>query len=220
MILRQLERVSRTTGIDRLIVATSTDPSDDRLAEICTQEGIACFRGQLDDVLDRFYQAALPYRPDHVIRLTADCPLADPALIDRLVDFFLERGDDYASNCLEPTYPDGLDAEIFRFSCLEQAWQEASLTSHREHVTPFMYQNPGRFRIGCLKNDSDLSSLRWTVDEPSDFELIRRIYECLYPQNPCFTTQDILALLDRAPELTAINAGITRNEGFLKSLSG
>lgn len=218
MILRQIERLKRIEQLDLLILATSNDPSDDRLAEICASEDIECFRGNLDDVLDRFYLAALPYRPDYVVRLTGDCPLADPEIIDRLITFFLEGGYDYSSNSLEPTFPDGLDAEIFRFSCLEEAWQEAALPSQREHVTPFIHQQPARFRIGCMKSDVDLSGLRWTVDEPVDFELVTRIYEALYQQNPNFLTSDIIKFLEQNPESCTINATITRNEGYVKSL--
>lgn len=218
MILRQLERLRRVRQIDKLVLATSNDPSDDPLAALCTKESIECFRGSLDDVLDRFYQAARAHQPDYVVRLTGDCPLADPEIIDDLISYFLDMGGDYASNCLEPTFPDGLDAEIVRFSCLETAWKEATLPSQREHVTPFIHQQPGRFRIGCTKSNTDLSELRWTVDEPVDFELVTRIYEALYPQNPDFSTSDILTLLELNPRLRSMNVGIMRNEGYRNSL--
>jgi spore coat polysaccharide biosynthesis protein SpsF len=218
MILRQIERLKRIRLIDRLILATSDDPSDDPLTELCAQEGTECFRGNLEDVLDRFYQAALPYSPEYVVRLTGDCPLTDPEIVDQLISLFLEQNVDYASNCLEPTYPDGLDAEIFRFSCLENAWKEATLPSQREHVTPFIYRQPDRFRIGCMKSHVNLSGLRWTVDEPIDFELVTHIYEALYPRNPNFTTSDIVKLMGQNEELWNINTGIARNEGYLKSL--
>lgn len=218
MILRQIERLKRIVQIDRLVLATSNDPSDDRLAEVCAAENIECFRGDLDDVLDRFYKAAQQYRPEYIVRLTGDCPLADPEVIDNLITYFLAGAYDYSSNSLEPTFPDGLDAEIFRFSCLEEAWKEAVLPSQREHVTPFIYQQPDRFRIGCMLNNIDLSGLRWTVDEPADYDLVARIYEVLYPQNPHFLSSDILQLLKREPELCSINVAITRNEGYVKSL--
>lgn len=218
MIALQIERLKRIRQIDRLVLATSSDPVDERLAEISTQEGIDCYKGSLDDVLDRFYQAALPYKPDYVVRLTGDCPLVDPGVIDDLIRFFLEGGYDYCSNCLEPTFPDGLDAEVFRFDCLERAWHEALLPSQREHVTPFIHQNPDRFSLGCMKHGRDLSGLRWTVDEPDDFDLVTRIYEALYPDNPDFTMHDILRLLDEHPALQQINSAITRNEGYGLSL--
>jgi len=218
MILRQIERLKRIKQLDKLILATSTDPSDDRLAEVCVRDGIECFRGNLDDVLDRFYQAALQYRPDYIVRLTGDCPLADPELIDEVISFTLKGSYDYGCNCLEPTYPDGLDVEMFRFSCLETAWKEATLPSQRQHVTPFIIQQTDRFRIACMKNDIDLSSLRWTVDELADFDLITLIYEALYSGIPEFVTVDILNLLKERPYLQKLNSAINRNEGYAASL--
>lgn len=219
MLTRQIERVRRARLIDTLIVATSTDPSDDAIEALCRGAGIACHRGALQDVLDRYYQAAKPYQPDHIVRLTGDCPLADPEVIDRLIRFYLDGGYDHASNGGEPTtFPDGLDVEAFRFSALEAAWREARLPSEREHVTPFIYNHPERFRLGSYRNDVDLSHLRWTVDEPADFDLVKIVYEALYPAKPDFGTADILALLDARPELGAMNTHHARNEGYAKSL--
>ena len=217
MLLRQVERVRRATRVGRLMVATSIDPSDDPIEKLCRGNGVSVFRGSLDDVLDRFYRAAMPLAPDHVVRLTGDCPLADPELIDRVISFCLEGGFDYASNVVDPTFPDGLDVEVFRFSCLEQAWKEAGLPSQREHVTLFIHQQPGRFRIGSFRGEVDLSGLRWTVDGPEDFELVTEIYAALYPGNKEFTTRDVLDLLGRRPELATLNAHCGRNEGLRKS---
>jgi spore coat polysaccharide biosynthesis protein SpsF len=218
MLLRQIERLKKSQKIDQLLVATSTEPSDDPIEKLCEEQGIACYRGSLNDVLDRFYQAARGFNPKHVVRLTADCPLTDARLIDDVIGFYLDGGFDYASNAIQATYPDGLDMEVFRFSCLEQAWREARLSSQREHVTPFIHQQPLRFKIGHYKNSSDLSHLRWTVDEPKDFELVTMIYETLYPRNSDFSTQDILELLDQRPELVHWNTSHQRNEGYQKSL--
>ncbi|KKM12354.1 spore coat protein [Clostridiales bacterium PH28_bin88] len=218
MLIRQIERVQRAKLIEKLVVATSDDVSDDPIERLCRENGITCFKGKLDDVLERFYQAAKPRHPGHIVRLTGDCPLADPYLIDQAIDFHMQGNYDYTSNTLEPTYPDGLDVEVFRFSCLEQAWQEAQLPSQREHVTPFLYRQPGRFKIGSYKNNVDLSHLRWTVDEPLDLKLVTKVYEALYPSNPNFATSDILAFLDENPELKVINTHFLRNEGFQKSL--
>jgi glutamate-1-semialdehyde aminotransferase/spore coat polysaccharide biosynthesis protein SpsF (cytidylyltransferase family) len=217
MLLRQIERVGRSKKIDRLLLATSLDASDDPIEALCRQNKIDCFRGNLEDVLDRFYQASLPLRPDHVVRLTGDCPLADPELIDRMIRFHLEGGFDYTSNH-PPTFPDGLDVEVFRASCLTEAWQEAKLPSEREHVTPFIVGNPERYRLGSLKNDQDLSGLRWTVDEKEDFALVSHIYEELYPRNKNFSMTDVLNLLERRPELKNMNTKYQRNEGYKKSL--
>ena len=218
MLVRQLERLDRCRTIDRLLVATSTDGSDDTLAVACEHRGVACFRGHLLDVLDRFVHAARPYRPEIVVRLTGDCPLADPIMIDDVIGFF-ESGDyDYVSNFVPPTFPDGLDVEVMRFAALEDAAREASLPSHREHVTPFLRAHPERYRLGNLAGPVDLSHLRWTVDEPEDVEFVRGVYERLYPAKPDFTTQDILELLDREQALLAINSTFSRNEGLRKAL--
>jgi spore coat polysaccharide biosynthesis protein SpsF len=219
MLLHQIDRIRRARSLDALVVATSTDPSDDAVEALCTANGILCFRGSLDDVLDRFYQAARPFNPQHVVRMTGDCPVIDPAIIDRVVAFYLAGDFDHAGNGVEPLFPDGLDVEILRFSILEYAWRHATLPSHREHVTLFVHKQPDRFRVGSYKNTVDLSHLRWTVDEPADLDLITAIYEALYPENPAFTTDDILALLERRPELAALNRGIERNEGLKRSLA-
>lgn len=214
MLARQIERLRRVRKIDRLIVATSSDARDAGLAELCADADIACFRGSLDDVLDRFYQAAVHYQAYHVVRLTGDCPLCDPELIDQLIDLFLDGRHDYASTALVPTYPDGLDAEIMTMDALGQAWREARSPSDREHVTPFIHTRPERFKLASLIAETDLSDLRWTVDEPEDFEMVSRVYEALYPGNPEFSTADILGFLEDNPEIAALNAKFERNEGL------
>ena len=217
MLSLQLERIKHSKRIEELIVATSTEDSDNKIESLCKSMEIPCFRGSLNDGLDRFDQAALPYKPENIVRLTGDCPLIDPLIIDNVIDLCIRGEFDYVSNALEPTFPDGLDVEAFKFSALETAWKEAFLPSHREHVTPFIYQNPERFRIDNYRNNIDLSYLRWTVDLPQDFELVRQIYEALYRQNPKFTTQDILTFLHNNPSLLQINKSILRNEGLKKS---
>ena len=217
MLARQCERLGRANRLDRLVVATSEDPSDDRIASLCAALGVGCHRGSLEDVLDRFYQAARSHAPEHVVRLTGDCPLVDPTLVDEVIGVHLRDGNDYTSNVLDRTYPDGLDVEVLRMEVLETAWREARLPSEREHVTPFVNQHPERFSQGYVKQARDLSALRWSVDEPADFELITRIYERLYPQNPSFATADILALLASEPEWQSLNADIPINEGLEKS---
>jgi spore coat polysaccharide biosynthesis protein SpsF len=218
MVARQIERVLRSRRIDRLIVATSTAASDDPLAELCRERRIDCFRGDLDDVLDRVYRAAEAHQPKHVVRLTADCPLADPAVIDALIAFCLDGAFDYASNALEPTFPDGLDAEIMTFAALREAWTNARLPSQREHVTPYIYQHADRFRIGSFKREPDLSALRWTVDERVDYELVSAVYDALYPANPAFSSEDVLRLLQARPELGTLNTQLARNAGYRASL--
>lgn len=219
MLAREIERILQAESIDRLIVATSANQEDDAIEELCSSVGIDCYRGSLEDVLDRFYQAAKKYNPEHVIRLTGDCPLIDPQVIDQLIKFHISGDYDYTSNALEPTYPDGLDVEAIRFSALEHAWRGSQLQSAREHVTLYLYQNPQLFKIGILKNSVDLSYLRWTVDELQDFELVSQIYESLYPLNPQFATQDILQYLDQHTDLKTKNTVLERNEGLKKSLN-
>lgn len=219
MLALHLERLGRCTSFDWLNVATSTDPSDDTLANLCKFQGVDCFRGSLNDVLDRFVCAARPYAPDVIVRLTGDCPLADPSLIDDIVMRFVESDLDYLSNCVPATFPDGLDVEVMRFRDIEIAAREAVLPSHREHVTPFIRKQPERFRVGNYSSEIDRSFMRWTVDEPEDFEFVRRIYERLYPANPAFTTDDVLALLALEPDLSEINNRYERNEGSKKSLA-
>lgn len=214
MLAHQIERVLRSQRIDKLVVATSTEAEDAAVEKIAVAEGVSCYRGSLDDVLDRFYQAAAPLRPGHVVRLTGDCPLADWQVIDRVIDFTIAGGYDYASNTIEPTWPDGLDVEVMTFDALAAAWREGEGPLNREHVTPFIYRSPGRFRLGNCRNGEDLSGLRWTVDEPADFAFVTSVYDALHSRNPAFLTADILAYLAANPDVVALNASIERNEGF------
>ena len=214
----QIERVQRSKNINRLIIASTTDISDDAIETLCDSLNISCFRGSHKNVLDRFFQAALRYQPNHIVRLTGDCPLTDPEIIDRCIEFYLEGDFDYVSNTIEHSFPDGLDVEIFKFSALANAWQNAKLPSEKEHVTPYIHQNTTQFKIGSYKQKQNLSSCRWTVDEYDDFNFVTQIYENLYPCNPQFKTKDILKLISEKPELTSINEMFVRNEGYTKSL--
>lgn len=219
MLSRQIERLRRSRRIGKLMVATSLSPDDDALESLCRDLGIPCRRGPLDDVLERFRSAADGSGADWIVRLTGDCPLADWEVIDQVISFGIEGGYDYASNTLQPSWPDGLDVELMRASSLETAAREAQLPSQREHVTSFLYTHPDRFRLGNLSHQPDLSALRWTVDEPEDLAFVRRVYEELYRADPAFTTADILALLAAHPEIVGLNQGRLRNEGYLKSLA-
>lgn len=219
MILRQIERLRRARRIERLVLATSTDRSDDSLAEMVAEHGITVSRGPLDDVLGRFVLAAAADGPGWVVRLTGDCPLADPDVIDRVIAETVATGADYGSNTLKPTYPDGLDVEVVRHAVLRQIDREPRTAAEREHVTLAIHRHPERFRLHSVETVPDLSCLRWTVDNPEDFALVERIYGTLYPANPAFTTADILALLRREPDLATINGALRRNEGLAKSLA-
>lgn len=218
MIERQIERVRRAKAVDSLIVATTIDPSDDPLAELCGRIGVACYRGEMDDVLSRFIGAARYAEGDWLVRLTGDCPLSDPTVIDRIVEEACASDSDYVSNALVPTFPDGLDVEVIRRSALERANVEARLASEREHVTPYIYKHPEIFRISEVRHTDDLSNRRWTVDEAQDLEFVRAVYARLYPNDPAFSTEDILALLEHEPDLALVNSKFGRNEGYVKSL--
>jgi len=216
MLIRQIERINKSTEIDCLVVATSSDVTDDPLVSMCSEYGIKCARGSLNNVLERFVAAARPFHPDIIVRFTGDCPLIDPVLTDLIIRNFLENDFDYISNCRPPTYPDGL--EVMRFSCLEEADREAFLPSHREHVTIFIHSQPERFRLANFMDTVDRSNMRWTVDHLEDFEFVNKVYEALYPSKPNFTTQDILELIDRNPKLKLLNNHFKRGEGGRKSL--
>jgi spore coat polysaccharide biosynthesis protein SpsF len=218
LLQHQIERVKRARGIDALVVATSTDASDDALQALCDSLGVACHRGSLEDVLDRFVGAARPFAPAFVVRLTGDCPLTDPQVIDRVIAAAQEPGVDYASNALHPTFPDGLDVECMRFEVLVQAALEAKKPSEREHVTPFIHTQPQRFGLRDVKNDVDLSALRWTVDEPADFVFVSQVFEHLYPSRPSFGMDDVLAFERAHPEIARLNRALERNAGYAKSL--
>lgn len=205
MIARQIERLRRSRRLQRLVVATSDHSSDDVLASACQAIGVEVFRGSLDDVLDRFHGAVAAFGPaTTVVRMTADCPLTDWALIDRVIATHLETGVDYTSNTPPVrTFPHGLDVEVMRASALETAWREAKDPYEREHVTPYIYRHPERFALGYVSDAPSLAHLRWTVDLPADLAFVRQVYEALYPRNPAFTSADIVGLARNSSEAAA-----------------
>ncbi|KNZ42658.1 cytidylyltransferase domain-containing protein [Acetobacterium bakii] len=214
-------RVQKSKKIDNVIIATTDKKVDDAVFEFCVKEKINCYRGSEDDVLDRFYRCCKPLdlsKKDIIVRITADCPLIDPVIIDEVIAFFEENQYDYVSNGIEPTYPDGLDVEVFSFYALKKSWEAAKLLSEREHVTPYIINNEKLFKIGSYKNNTDLSHFRWTLDEIEDYQLIGEIYKNLYSEDKMFTTQDILSFLNDKPQLKMINSKYARNEGYLKSI--
>jgi glutamate-1-semialdehyde aminotransferase/spore coat polysaccharide biosynthesis protein SpsF (cytidylyltransferase family) len=221
MLEHQLQRLSHIATPHQLIVATSEQADDDAIAALCQRLNVDCYRGSLDDVLGRYYHAALSVNSHnkikHIIRLTGDCPLIDANIIDDVIALYLSNPVDYCSNCAPATLPDGLDVEIFSLAALKIAHQQATKPSEREHVTPFIRNTPQLFTQINYAYTTDLSHLRWTVDEPKDFELITKIYQALYPENPTFDLADILSLIEKNPLLTQINQHIKRNEGLIKS---
>jgi spore coat polysaccharide biosynthesis protein SpsF len=218
MLLRQIERIRRSRLIDNLVVATSLDSSDDQLTKILARANVATYRGSLDDVLGRFVGAIQGFEPQHVVRLTGDCPLADPDVIDAVIAQHLVGRADLTCNTAPPTFPDGLDVEVVRAEVLRAAAGEAALLLEREHVTQFFYRRPERFRIVNYVLAEDLSHLRWTVDEPEDLIFVRAVYDAFFPKQPQFSFRDVLALLKQRPELEAINANYERNEGLQQSV--
>lgn len=216
MLIRVVDRVKQAKFIGTVAVITSIHESDDAIERCCKDNGILCFRGNLDDVIDRYYQAALYFQAEVIVRITADCPLLDPGIVDQIVDVFHGGYCDYASNTLECTYPDGLDTEVFSFSTLEKTWREAALKSEREHVTAYMYKRPETFRLSSVKHEANLSAHRWTVDTPEDLVFVRAVYD--HFKSKTFGMGEILIFLKEHPEIADINAGQIRNEGYLKSL--
>ena len=214
-----LERVRRARQLQKIVVATTTSPRDDRLVDLCKHLGYEYFRGNEVDVLDRYYRTALAFgSAEVVVRLTADCPLHDPVVIDKFVSCFLDSQVDYVSDANPPTFPDGLDTEVFSFSVLEKVWKEARLKSEREHVTPYIRKHADMFKIATVECEKDLSGHRWTLDEKEDYEFIKHIYKNLYKKNQVFGMEEILGFLAKHPEFEAINKHISRNEGYQKSL--
>ena len=200
-------------------MATTTEPIDAALIKLAQDYGVQSYAGSSEDVLDRYFQAAALTGADVVMRITADDPFKDPEVMDLIAEkYFADSALDYASNTLEPSYPEGLDIEIFSFAALEIAWREAQLPSEREHVTPYIWKNPEKFKLLSIKQQEKLSHLRWTIDYDRDLEFAREVYARLY-KGGIFGMKDILRLLEQEPKLAKINAGIERNAGYIKSLA-
>ena len=236
MLVRVVERTRRATSLDEVVVATTTDPSDDPLAALCAQKGYACYRGNLFDVLDRYYQAAVRFRARRIVRITADCPVMDTEVIDATVKALKEFNADFAASRFPPpwgrTYPIGLDVEVCTFEALERAWREANQPYQREHVMPYLYEDmqpegepflhpdfplthatlsawisPRGFRILRMDHDPDYGHYRWTVDTPADLEVLRRIY-ANFGNRDDFSWRNVIALYREHPELTELNADV------------
>lgn len=205
MLAHVVNRTRRVKTLDAVVVATTTQLADDVIAYLCKEQDWPCFRGSEDDVLDRYYRAASIFRADVVVRITSDCPLIEPEIIDRVVNKLLSCYPevDYVSNSLVRTFPRGLDVEVIGFSALKKAWQEDDNLAWREHVTPYIYRHPEKFKIRNVANDRDYSYMRWTVDTPEDLTFARNIYD--YFKNDTFTWIEVLRLLGKYPEWLGIN---------------
>lgn len=212
-----VERCRKASSVDFVAVATTMDSSDDDLAQFCERKGYPVYRGNLYDVLDRYYQAAKMFHADVVVRVTGDCPVIDPQEIDRLLSAFFESEADFAANRLPPpwkrTSPIGLDAEVCWFSALERAWKEAVEPFEREHVMPYLYDQDGRFKTFLLQYEQDYSAKRWTVDTPEDLELIRQVFQRLASPSD-FSWREVLSLFEKEPGLAEINATVKHKSGL------
>jgi spore coat polysaccharide biosynthesis protein SpsF len=202
----QIERLRRCRRVDRIVVATTTQPADDALVNFCSSEGIDCTRGSESDVLSRYAQAAEAFGATVVVRITSDCPLLDPQLVDDAIDAFGADGSvDYLSNMIAPSWPYGMAVEVMSRQALDEACSQAQDAAEREHVTPFIYWHPERYRLKSLTMQPDLSAHRWTVDTPEDFDLVSRILGELYPRHPDFSMNHVLELLAQNPTWEHIN---------------
>ncbi|MDO8442844.1 MAG: glycosyltransferase family protein [bacterium] len=218
-----IERVGRADSIDKIVIATTDKAEDKKIVDLAKKLGLDYFQGSENDVLDRYYQAAKKFKADIVIRITGDCPLMDSEVIDRVVGYYKQNSDkfDYVSNVHPPTFPDGMDVEVFPFITLENAWKNAKLPSEREHVTAYIANHPEIFRIGNIKYEYDASSVRspvrLTVDRQEDFEVVKRVLEN-FSDKKDFGLEDIMDLARKDPEIFLYNGRHERNEGMKKSL--
>jgi spore coat polysaccharide biosynthesis protein SpsF (cytidylyltransferase family) len=217
LIWHVINRVKKIKSVQQIALITTKKKNDMILLELAEKNGIIGFSGKDLDVLDRHYKCAKKINADPIIRITSDCPLIDPYLAEEMLHFFLKNNYDYVSNVMPPTFPNGLDVEIFTFKTLEKATNEAKLISEREHVTSYILKNPDKFNLSNYENNKDLSHLRWTVDRDVDLEFVRAIYSKMKPST-VFSMTDILKILEKNPKFLEINKNIERYEGYLKSL--
>ena len=209
-----LERLRDVRLAKEIVIATTTLANDQMIVNFCENENVNFFRGAEENVLDRYYQAARHYKADVVVRITSDCPLIDPVVIDEVIDEYLKNypSFDYVSNSLQRSFPRGMDVEVFSYKNLEIVHKEACCHDDKEHVTPFFYHRPERFKLHNVSYKKDESSHRWTVDTEEDFIVVKKILTSLYPKNPKFKIEEILELMKKHPQWSQINAHIKQKE--------
>lgn len=213
LLFYQLERIKGSKLIDEIVIATTTNHQDNEIVSFCEQYGVSYYRGSETDVLSRYFNAAVKFNADIIVRLTSDCPIIDVEVVDKTIQYFLELDYcDYVSNTLERTFPRGLDTEVFSYIALEKAYKEAYLERDREHVTPYFYSNQNIFVVGSLKNNINYSKYRLTVDTEEDFELIKLIINALFSKKPNFTLIDIVKLMEKNPQWFNINSHIEQKK--------
>jgi spore coat polysaccharide biosynthesis protein SpsF len=210
LLYRMIERLQQIKHKASIVIATSENSEDDVIEEFCQAKNITCFRGSLNNLLDRHYQVGVLTNADIVIKIPSDCPLIDPHIVDKVLDFYFENEGkyDFVSNLHPATYPDGNDVEIMTFDALKKAWQEATRPLELEHTTPYFWENPDKFRLANVTWETGLDysmSHRFTIDYYEDYLFIKKVFEELYPQNPAFSLEDILSLLQEKPEIYEIN---------------
>ena len=221
MLGRLVDRARLIPGVEQVVIATTDRPADKAILRFAEAEGLPASTGSETDVLDRVYGAACRFGVSVIVRVSPDCPMLDPAVSGLVLDRFLKAGGklDYASNTQPPSFPDGLDTEVFALEALERARREAQLLSEREHVTPYIWKQPDKFRLDNVRHETDLSALRWTVDTAADLEFVRAVYAALEGSGGVFGMDQVLRLLESRPELGLLNAGQGRNEGLERSLA-
>ena len=215
---RVIDRVSAARMIKDVVVATTVGKEDLKIVELCARLGVSVFCGSVDDVLDRYYQATKKYNASQVVRITSDCPLIDPGVIDKVVDLHLSEGADYTTNILKETFPDGEDVEVIKVESLNKAWSEARLASEREHVTVYIRKHPELFKHMNYEYKTDLSKKRWTLDNAEDYEFIKEIYKNIFSRDKIFSMEDVISFLAENPDIERLNHHINRNEGYTKSV--
>jgi spore coat polysaccharide biosynthesis protein SpsF len=208
--------------LDKVVIATSVEAKDVPIRAFADEHGIPCFAGSEVDLIDRLYGAARRFGAEAIVRITGDCPLADPKIVDEVVATYCARRDglDYVSNILPPTYPDGLDTEIYPTTTLKRLWEEIADPQAREWFPLYLWNNKQKFRIANVAFSVDLSALRWTVDYEDDLTFVREVFRRLYRKGQVFNMEEVLQLLDASPELSSINAKHARNEGVAIALKG
>ncbi len=220
MLAHVIERAIAIQGVDDVVVATTMDPEDAPITALASSSGALTFAGHTTDVLDRYYQAATRFEAEAIVRLTADCPLLDPVLCEEILDRFTAGDWDYVSNVMPATFPDGLDTEVIAYRALKKSWEVAILPSDREHVTTYIRTNPELFRVSNVAQETNLSHIRWTVDEPDDLEFIRAVFENLPETGIQFPSMNaILGMLKDRPDIAALHPDHSRNEGWATSIA-
>jgi spore coat polysaccharide biosynthesis protein SpsF len=207
-----ITRLKKANNIDEIVVATTLLPPDEQIVEECSRLGVPVFRGSETDVLERYWQAASTFKANHIVRITSDCPLIDPSIVDSVIELLNQEGADYSSNAIRRTFPRGLDVEAFHIDSLEVAYRRADRPEQREHVTPYIYQNPQKFKLVDYVHEVDYSEYRWTLDTHEDWLMISAIYDHLYKPNEIFTWEEAIKLMLSHPELALINSHVEQKK--------